>query len=231
MRKFRPLKDLLDIIYPETCLACDNPLVAGEELICLPCISEFPKTDFHHIKENKVVQTFKGRCLFQKASSWLYFTKGGKVQSMMHALKYRGRTDIGHKLGTMLARELSQSDFFADIDLLVPVPLHPKKFKKRGYNQSAILALAISEITNIPISENNLTRTHFNQTQTRKSRFSRWLNVKTIFDIGEPEKFQNRHLLLIDDVVTTGSTIEACVIKLENIKGIRISLLTLAIAQ
>ena len=140
MQKFGWLNDFMDVIYPTSCLGCDQPLVANEAHICLYCRSELPKTNLHKIPENEVLRIFNGRCLLQKASSYLYFSKGGIVQSLMHAFKYKGHTEIGSLLGQMAGKELGNDGFFQDIDFLVPVPLHPKKLAKRGYNQSEIFA-------------------------------------------------------------------------------------------
>ncbi len=225
------LGDFIDVIYPSSCLGCQTPLVGNESHICTYCISELPKTDFHQIEDNVILRTFSGRCLLQKASSYLHFSKGGIVQALLHALKYKGRTEVGELLGTMAGSELYQDGFFDDIDFVVPIPLHPKKLKKRGYNQSEILASALSATSNINLNTDNLIRVEFTETQTRKSRFARWLNVETVFQVSHPKLFENKHILLVDDVVTTGSTVEGCVAQMERIPGIRISLFTLAYAQ
>lgn len=207
------------------------PLVANEECLCLYCRDELPKTNFHTIPENPVLAIFKGRCLLQKATSYLYFSKGGIVQSLMHSFKYKGRTEAGEVMGRMAGEELTEAGFFEDIDLVMPIPLHPKKLAKRGYNQSEILARHLAIPAGIPVSTDNLVRVRVSETQTKKSRFARWLNVESIFKVIHPEMLKGQHILLVDDVVTTGSTIEGSVVQMETIPGIKISLFTLAMAK
>ncbi len=225
------LHDLVDIIYPSACLGCRQPLVAQEETLCSYCLAELPKTNFHQIKENEVEKVFIGRCHLQKATSYLYFAKGGIVQSVMHQLKYKGKQEVGLFFGKMAGQELMNHGFFDDIDLLVPIPLHPAKLKKRGYNQSEVLACGLAEITGLAVETNNLVRVAHSETQTKKSRFARWLNVETIFEIQEPGIFNHKHVLLIDDVITTGATVEASATRIAAIPGTRVSLLTLAVAR
>ncbi len=225
------LGDFIDVIYPASCVGCQTPLVGNESNICTYCLFELPKTDFHKIQDNVVQRAFSGRCLLQKATSYLHFSKGGVVQALLHALKYRGRTEIGDLVGAMAARELLQDGFLDDIDFVVPIPLHPQKLEKRGYNQSEILASAVADNSNVKLNTNNLVRVEFTETQTRKSRFARWLNVETVFKVIDPGIFENKHILLVDDVVTTGSTVEGCVVQMERIPGIKISLFTLAYAK
>lgn len=231
MLKHTWLHDFIDIIYPNACLGCEEPLVSNEDLICIKCLHELPKTDFPADFDNPVLRIFSGRCFLEKATSYLRFVKGGTVQSLMHHFKYRGRTEVGEKMTHLALSELRQTSFFKDIDIILPVPLHPSKLKIRGYNQSEVIAQTIANHTHIDYSTSILLRRYYNETQTKKSRFARWLNVKTVFAVDHPEKLEGKHILLVDDVVTTGSTVEACVIKLEHIEGIKISLFTLAIAQ
>lgn len=225
------LNDFVDIIYPNACIGCETPLVTNESCLCVYCLAELPKTNFHTYTDNEVLNIFKGRCKLEKATSYLYYAKGGIVQKSLKALKYRGRQEVGALLGTMAATELMETGFLKDIDVLLPIPLHPKKLARRGFNQSEIVAQAISEVSEIPVSNNNLVRITHSDTQTKKSRFARWLNVESIFSVLDEESFQYKHLLLIDDVVTTGSTVEGSVIKMESIQGIRISLFTVAMAK
>lgn len=223
------LQDFIDLLYPSTCSGCDSPLVKGEKLLCLSCKLELPKTNFHQLENNIVERSFIGKHPVQKATSYLYFVKNGIVQSIMHQLKYGDKPEIGVLLGKMAGFELKNS-FFKGIDCLIPIPLHPKKLKKRGYNQSERIALGIELSTDIPCKTSVLIRSTFNETQTRKSRFNRWLNVEAIFEIDNALSMENKHVLLIDDVITTGSTIEAAVNQLKEIKGIHISVFTLAFA-
>ncbi len=162
------------------------------------------------------------------ASSFLFFSKSGKVQHLIHQLKYCKKPEIGVYLGKMFGKELSKSPCFQDIDVIVPVPLHTKKIKKRGYNQSEQIAIGLSETMRIPVDTTSFIRSVLTDTQTRKSRFSRWENVKDVFAVSELHTLSNKHILLVDDVITTGSTMEGCVRKLTKIEGTRVSLASLA---
>lgn len=231
MLKHTWLHDFIDIIYPNACLGCQEPLVSNEDLICLNCLHELPKTDFYPDDDNPVLRIFSGRCMLEKATSFLRFVKGGKVQSLMHHFKYKNYPEVGTKLTNLAISDLRQTAFFSDIDVIIPIPLHPKKLRKRGYNQSEVIARAISDHTHIDLVTDNLERKYFNETQTKKSRFARWLNVKTVFTVNDLEALKGKHILLIYDVVTTGATVEACALQLEKAESVRISLFTLAIAQ
>lgn len=231
MLKYTWLHDFIDIIYPNACLGCEEPLVSNEDIVCIKCLHELPKTDFAADLDNPVLRIFNGRCFLEKATSYLRFVKGGMVQSLMHHFKYKGRTEVGERMTHLALSDLRKTSFFKDIDLILPVPLHPAKLKTRGYNQSEVIAKTIADHTHIDYKTDILLRKYYNQTQTKKSRFARWLNVKTVFAVDHPKNLEGKHILLVDDVVTTGSTIEACVTKLEHIPGVKISLFTLAIAQ
>ncbi len=222
------LQDFISIFYPKICLGCKQPLVKNEELLCLHCLLNLPQTNFHLLPDNKIQKIFTGRHHFHKATAFLYFAKGGIVQSILHHLKYKNYPEVGILIGKIMGTKLDEDGFFNDIDLLVPVPLHPNKQKKRGYNQSDMICHGLEKAVGIPISSQNLMRTAFSESQTRKSRFDRWLNVEKIFAIQKAEDFIEKHLLLVDDVVTTGSTVEACANKLIEIPGVKVSLLTLA---
>lgn len=224
------LTDLLDLCYPSACTACQTPLVQNEDVICTYCLHNLPLTGFELLNENPLLSSFTGRCRLEKAASYMFFEKGGRVQNLLHALKYLGRKEVGQRLGELMGRSLQKSGFLNTIDLIIPIPLHPRKFKKRGYNQSSLLAQPIARINDIPFLEDALIRGSFSETQTRKSRFARWLNVRDIFQVADREVFKDRHVLIIDDVVTTGSTVEACADKLAAIPGCRQSLFTAAIA-
>ncbi len=228
--KVQLLRDFVSIFYPEVCLGCTQPLVNQEKLMCFNCLVELPKTHFYQQAENPVTQLFTGRIPLKKATSFLYFQKSGIVQSLIHHLKYKGFPELGQRLGAMAAREWIGTDFLKDIHALMPIPLHATKQKKRGYNQSEHIAKGISEISGLPVLSQCFHRVEATATQTRKSRFARWKNVETVFRVSDSAPLQNRHILLVDDVVTTGATLEAAAQQLLQIKGTQVSLFTLAYA-
>ncbi|HEY5510743.1 MAG TPA: ComF family protein [Prolixibacteraceae bacterium] len=224
------LEDFLSLFYPRLCKGCQTSLVRGEAVICLGCQADLPKTGFEKTPDNPVAQLFWGRAEIQLASAFCSFDKGGIMQRFLHQLKYKGSKEVGEKLGLLFGLDLIQNLPYQDIELLVPVPLHPKREHKRGYNQSAEIVKGMSDAMGKPFSTGNLTRNHYSDTQTNKSRFERWENVKELFSVRKPEQLEGKHLLLIDDVVTTGSTLEACANVLLKVPGTKVSIATLAYA-
>ena len=223
-------EDFLDLIYPKLCITCDRKLVTQEKYICLHCLSDLPRTKFHPDMENKVAQLFWGRVKVAYATSWLFFRKGSRYQKLVHYLKYKGLKELGEEMGLLFGNELKESPF-QQIDVVVPVPLHPKKLKQRGYNQSEWIARGIAASLSKPLSADNLVREIFTPTQTRKTRFERWQNVEGIFSVKQPARFFRKHVLVIDDVVTTGSTLEAAVVAILQAGAEKVSIATLACAE
>ncbi|MEQ9263322.1 MAG: ComF family protein [Owenweeksia sp.] len=228
--KVQWLHDFISVFYPEVCLGCTQPLVNQEKLICLNCLAELPKTNFHKQYNNPIFHLFTARIPFQKATAYLYFQKKGIVQSLIHNLKYNNFPEVGVRLGRMAGTDLIADDFPKGIDVILPVPLHPTKQSKRGYNQSESVANGLATIMGIPVITDKLVRVTRSSSQTRKSRFARWLNVEHVFEVNQPEDLTDRHVLLVDDVVTTGSTLEAAASRLLEIPALKISLFTLAYA-
>lgn len=222
--------DFINLFYPNICQSCGNVLYKNEHAICSRCLHQIPKTDFHLQINNPVSILFWGRVKIEYASSYFTFAKGSKFQKLIHKLKYHYRTDIGIELGKQLAYQLKNSKFFDDVDLIVPVPLHPKKQKIRGYNQAEVIANGMSEIMKLEVNISNLYRSVHTQSQTRKSKLERWENVDNIFKLHESKLFEGKHILLVDDVVTTGSTLEACAQAILETKGSKVSIATLAYA-
>jgi len=224
------LYDFFSLFFPRICSACGNTLFRHEEILCSYCLCQLPKTNFCFEEDNPVRRTFWGRVPLNHASSMYYFAKGGKVQHLMHQLKYKGKKEIGVYLGTQFGNDLKKSRFYSDVSVIIPVPLHPKRKRKRGYNQSEMIARGLAQSLERPYDIHTLVRTYASETQTKKSRFRRWENVKEIFSLKDHQHLINKHVLLVDDVVTTGATLEACANMLMQIPGIKISVATLACA-
>jgi len=223
--------DLVSLLFPQLCPACGEGLVAGEHLICTDCRFNLPYTNFHLLPNNIVAQQFWGKIDLQGAYALYYFAKGGKIQSLMHHFKYRGMQQIGNLLGNIAGEQLSKSPVFNSVDVIVPVPLHKKRLKERGYNQSTCFAQGLSEKLKAVVDNDNLVRTMATETQTHKSRFLRFENMREVFAVQHPERLKNKHILLVDDVVTTGSTLEACALQLLKIEGVKLSIATIAYAE
>lgn len=221
---------LVNLFYPNICQSCGNSLKQQEEVICISCTLRLPKTGFHMHEENPVSRVFWGRVNIKAATSFLFFSKQGKVQNLIHHLKYRRQREVGIELGRLFGIELQKSPLFTNIDFIIPVPLHPKKLRKRGYNQSLVIAEGLSKSMSIEIFT-GLQRKIHSSTQTKKSRYERWENVKDIFEVINPKEIENKSILLIDDVLTTGATLEACATVLSEIPNITISIATIAYAH
>lgn len=232
MNRFKQaLSDVIEFIFPGLCLTCGERLVSQEKYLCNNCWLDLPVTNFHKDLENKVAQLFWGRVLISHATSFFSYKKGSKYQQLIHYTKYKGLKQLGYETGRRFGITLRESEAFLSIDFVVPVPLHPKKQKQRGYNQSDWIAMGIAKSMNKPYSADNLFREIYTSTQTRKNRFERWQNVDGIFNVKRPEEYCNKHILLIDDVITTGSTLEACAIHLLKLPNTRVSIATLAYAD
>ncbi|MEQ8910472.1 MAG: phosphoribosyltransferase family protein [Vicingaceae bacterium] len=187
-----------------------------------------PQTKAYGSTENPIEKIFWGRLELEKATSFYQFQKKGSLQRLIHHFKYKGIKEIGITMGSLMANDLQKQGFFEGIDYLVPVPIHQLKLKKRGYNQSQYLAEGVSKVTQIPVLLDLIEKRLNTESQTRKGRFKRWKNVKSSFHLKNSSGFEGHHILLLDDVLTTGSTLEACALELKKIEGLRLSLLTLA---
>jgi len=221
----------LNLLYPNLCVTCGSDLVKGEQFVCLKCLNEIPKTNYHLLKENPVEKRFWGKVPIENGTSYFFFHKGSKFQHLLHELKYKNNKEIGEFLGKYAAVEFLQNDDYKTIDAVIPVPLHPQKELKRGYNQSEWICRGISEVIKKPTNVGNLVRVQENTTQTKKSVYERYENTQGIFDLKNPAELEGKHVLLVDDVLTTGSTIEACMQALQKTNNIKISVFTLAIAE
>ncbi len=224
-------RDIVDLFFPRICFSCDQQLQAEEDSLCLHCRFELPLTNFTNIKNNTLEQAFYGRINLKFATSLLFYHRKGITQRLIHQLKYKGREELGTFFGKWIASELLVCDRRPIFDCIIPVPLHSKRLKERGYNQVAKFAQEIALMLSVPYVNCVLQRKLDTQTQTSKLRIERFNDLKEKFFIADPTVLKNKHVLLVDDVVTTGATIEACVIKLQEIEGVKVSLATIAFTE
>lgn len=189
-----------------------------------------PRTNYHNEPDNPVAQLFWGRCPIEKAAAFSYYNKGSRIRNLIHNLKYKGIREIGYDLGKLYGSSLTTSGFMTDIDMIIPVPLHPSKLRIRGFNQSESISEGIGEAASLPVEVKALTRVIISATQTKKSRYERWTNVERIFKVTDPQTITGKHILLVDDVITTGSTIESCTNELMKVANVRVSVVALAYA-
>ena len=224
MGKIGLINNLIKLFLPKVCVACKTELLDGEMGACLRCIYKIPRTFNYRKVNNSAELIMSGRIPFERIATFSYFTEDSVLRPMIHNLKYYNGKDIGVLLGKMFGEDLLKSDFISSIDIIVPVPLHPKKQRSRGYNQAEIIANGISDATKLPVVTNKLKRVVYNPTQTKRTKTERWRNVKGIFEIMDTSFFEGKHILLVDDVITTGSTIEACGIALQKCNNLKISI-------
>jgi ComF family protein len=225
------LADFIALFFPNLCQACSTTLLGHEDVLCTACLYNLPYTNFHQQADNVVARQFWGRIPLKGGYALFHFSKGGKVQHLVHQLKYQNMPQIGNKLGELAAEQLLQHSVINTVDYIIPVPLHRRKLRKRGYNQSTCFAEGLAKIMHIPVEDFNLARIKATETQTHKSRISRFENMKEVFTVHYPEKLRGKHLMLVDDIVTTGSTLEACALALLKVPGVSISIVTIAYAE
>jgi len=230
MNVSRYIDDLVSVFYPRTCMACGNTLFRHEETLCTYCLFHLPKTNFHKDHDNPVIRIFWGRVNLTSAAAYYHFGKGGKVQHLIHQLKYKGHKEIGIYVGKLYGAELHEEEKYSDIDTVIPVPLHRSKLRIRGYNQSEQFAMGLCSSMPAVLDVHALYRKFASETQTKKSRFNRWENVKEIFVLNDEKKLNGKHVLLVDDVITTGATIESCAAILLKVPGVKVSVVALACA-
>ena len=202
--------DFVDLLFPRSCEACERVLIGSEMIICTNCRITLPRIESDTTLKEALPLKFASYRQIVSVSAYLAFTKKGKVQNLLHALKYKGQQEVGVLLGQMMAQESVEQTSFPPADLIVSVPLHKKRFKERGYNQSDAFARGLAEVTGIPWSGNTLRRIRNTKSQTGKSKTQRWENVQGIFEVAETAGIKSKSILLVDDVLTTGATLEAC---------------------
>jgi len=221
-------KDITNLFYPELCLICEKTLTKHEFYLCIGCRMDLPITNFTSNRGNEVEVSLYGRVAVINAASLFFYNSRGNVQKLIHQLKYKNQQQIGSFLGDWMGDEMLESNRFKEIDFIVPVPINPNKMKERGYNQLTTFGLALSNKLNVPFLENKLISVSTSKTQTFKSRFERLIDIEEKFQLVDHQIFKNKHVLLIDDVITTGATLEACCIPLMRAKDIKISIATMA---
>ncbi|MDF4220476.1 MULTISPECIES: ComF family protein [Maribacter] len=223
------LKDVTNILLPLSCFGCNARLYRGEVLLCTSCRHQLPLTEYTFNDENAVDRIFYGRINIKKANSFLFFTEIGIVKNLIHFLKYKNQEEIGRFLGDWHGQIIKKQGHLPKIDFVIPVPLHRKKLKKRGYNQVALFAKQIAFHINAEYLENVLLKTANTKTQTKKNRLSRWYDNRSLYEIKNERKLVNKNILLVDDVITTGATIEICANTFKDIEGIQIYISSMAV--
>ena len=222
--------DFISLLFPRLCYGCGNHLLRNENIICTECYVVIPRTNYHNEENNPVAQLLWGRCQIEKAAAFSFYNKGSRIRNLIHNLKYKGIKEIGYELGRVYGLSLKSSGFTEDIDMIIPVPLHPVKQRMRGFNQSETISSGIADATGLTVDTDSLGRVSVTATQTKRSRYDRWTNVEGVFQVTDPIKIGGKHILLVDDVITTGSTVESCANELLKIEGVKVSVVALGFA-
>jgi len=223
------LNAVVNLFFPKVCYTCNNELLDFENYVCTKCRHNLPITNFHFDNNDAVEKVFYGRVKVENATSLLRFENKGIVQQLIHNLKYKGYEDIGIFLGEWLGNELKTIETYHDIDIVIPVPLHKNKLKKRGYNQVDKFAQEIAKALAVSFNDKALIKITSTKSQVSKKRFARWQLTDELFAINHVDQIQNKHILLVDDIITTGATLEACINELKTAKNVKISIATMAI--
>ena len=223
------LKDFTHLFLPHYCLAgCGNDELDADEQLCFQCIQSLPETGFFNSFDNPVEKIFFGRTKIQHAGAAYYFTKDSLLQYLIKQLKYRNNKEIGYALGRLVGLQLLDSERFSSIDALIPLPLNSKKEALRGYNQAAIICEGIASVLQKPILTKAVKRIYFTETQTKQNRLQRWQSMQHVFTVKNKELLRNKHILLVDDIVTTGATLEACASVMNEVENCVVSIATVA---
>lgn len=222
---------LLHLTFPHVCEGCGSDVLEVKHFLCLRCLSSLPQTKFHLHSNNPIEKIFWGRVPLKNATAQYYFTKESLIQRLMHSFKYKNNKELGLYLGTLMGQALFESNRFTDVDALIPLPLFASKERKRGYNQATVLCEGIAEILKKPLLKDVVIRTQHTETQTKKNRIERWQNMEGRFELVNTKAIEGKHVLLVDDVVTTGATLEACSTELFLAEGVQLSIATLCFSS
>ncbi|MDP4266565.1 MAG: phosphoribosyltransferase family protein [Bacteroidota bacterium] len=222
------LSDFIELIYPRQCLGCGNQLLKAEKYICLSCLNKMPKTNTHFEHDNNIIRKIAGKSEVLNASACYWFLKNSIVQNLIHNIKYKGFKNAAKEIGIIYGKELLKSDFYNNIDIIIPVPLHISKLRERGYNQSEYFAMGLSLSMGKKLVTNVLYRGYATETQTKKKIYDRWLNVKSNFIVKNSHLINGKHILLVDDVITSGSTLTSCSDTLFSIPETKVTIATIA---
>ncbi len=223
-------KGLIDLLFPKVCMSCESALHTGEDFLCTTCRFDIPICAWKNPKNNLIIDKLKGRINLTFADSLLYFEKGNKTQKLIHQLKYKQQEQISHFLGLWHGENIKQHNWSKTIDVIVPVPIHARRKRQRGYNQVEGYAKALSQILDCEYNDKLLYRNHYSRTQVFKNRLARTEVIEHDFILKTSKDFDGKHLALVDDLITTGATAEACLIQLSKLKNVKLSLLTMAVA-
>ena len=221
-------KNIVHLLYPRICTGCGSDLISGDNLICGECMNQMPLTGYYMHKNNPVEKIFRGRIPVVTASAYAYFSKDSVVQNFLHSLKYGSNKEAGIYMGRLIGRKLKLCEWNNDLYALIPLPLHSEKQKKRGYNQAEMICEGISSEMNVPVMNNVIVRSKNTESQTHKNRLERWNNIESKFELKKPAGIMNKHVLLVDDVITTGATLEACGSELLKTEGLHLSIAAFA---
>jgi ComF family protein len=222
------LHPLLHLFIPHKCAGCGSDIMSRQQVLCMHCINRLPVTSFHDHADNPVEKIFWGRMSITSAASYLYFSKDSVLQHIVHELKYKGNKELGSFMGRKMGEALLNAQRFKDVDALVPLPLYAARERKRGYNQATLLCQGMAEVLQLPVLTRVIRRHTLSETQTTKNRIDRWLNMQGKFVLQQPDAIAGKHMLLVDDVITTGATLEACGQELLTAPNTRLSIMTMA---
>lgn len=221
----------IDTLFPRICPVCNNVLLSHEKHICTKCRIDIPITRYHMQEFNAMEQLFAGKTPIEKAVGYFFYEKGNPYSNILHNIKYRNNPQLGQYVAKLFAQELLSRDIFRDIDCIIPVPLHHRKKIQRGYNQSEYIAKGFSEVFDIPVHNNIIIAHKSHESQTNKGIYERWLNTQNIFSAQDTQVLENKHVLIVDDVVTTGATLLSAALTIASVPNIKISLATLGVAR